>query len=351
MAHHHSSVNYVEPNITSAGFYKETSADNAMSWKVKDDYDRAPRLEDYSIYFNLEVEICSRENISANRTITSDVLILSYHTKPSESASTVNFMGGTKVKCSDANNSSMQYLTTNYADMYVGDLIDYGTTEMIGVKSVDIEYQGSCVPIVTVKFTDVRGISLFQPTELSRTNSYQGINGINSDNVAQSFFQCFFRVPMPRFTMTIKGFYGKPVTYECMCDKFDTKFNSKTGDFDITTRFIGYSYSFLTDVSIDALLAAPYSDYGGRNGNYNEYWDEQVNSGRFTIWNKEKTVKMKMPTLFEIYQQMKHLLTDPIETETSLTEEERTHEEEIQELQEIKNIYQRWYTTLFNMHN
>ena len=172
MAHHHSSVNYVEPNITSAGFYKETSADNAMPWKVKDDYDRAPRLEDYSIYFNLEVEICSRENISANKTITSDVLILSYHTKPSESASTVNFMGGTKVKCSDANNSSMQYLTTNYADMYVGDLIDYGTTEMIGVKSVDIEYQGSCVPIVTVKFTDVRGISLFQPTELSRTNSY-----------------------------------------------------------------------------------------------------------------------------------------------------------------------------------
>ena len=65
---------------------------------------------------------------------------------------------------------------------------------------------------------------------------------------------------MPRFTMTIKGFYGKPVTYECMCDKFDTQFNSSTGDFDITTRFIGYSYSFLTDVSIDALLAAPYSD-------------------------------------------------------------------------------------------
>lgn len=349
MARHHSSVNYVEPNISSASLYKETGVDNVMSWKVKDDYDRAPRLEDYSIYFNLEVEICSRENISANKTITSDVLVLSYHTKPSESASTVNFMGGTKVKCSDANNSSMQYLTTNYADMYVGDLIDYGTTEMIGVKSVDIEYQGSCVPIVTVKFTDVRGISLFQPTELSRTNSYQGINGINSDNVAQSFFQCFFRVPMPRFTMTIKGFYGKPVTYECMCDKFDTKFNSKTGDFDITTRFIGYSYSFLTDVSIDALLAAPYSDYGGKNGNYNKYWDEERNSGRFTILNKEKTVKMKMPTLFEIWQEMKHLLTDPIETDTSLTEEERTHEEEIQELQEIKSIYQRWYTTLFNV--
>ena len=76
-----------------------------------------------------------------------------------------------------------------------------------------------------------------------------------------------------------------------MCDKFDTKFNSNTGDFDITTRFIGYSYSFLTDISIDALLAAPYSDYGGKNGNYNEYWDKMVKNGEFTIWNKEKTNK------------------------------------------------------------
>lgn len=352
MAHHHSSVNYVEPNISSAGKFARMDKEGTQhieDWKFNDDYDRAPRLEDYSIYFNLEVEICSRENISANRTITSDVLILSYHTKPNGSASTVNFMGGTKVKTGNDKYEPMQYLTTNYADMYVGDLIDYGTTEMIGVKSVDIEYQGSCVPVVTVKFTDVRGISLFQPTELSRTNSYQGINGINSDNVAQSFFQCFFRVPMPRFTMTIKGFYGKPVTYECMCDKFDTNFNSKTGDFDITTRFIGYSYSFLTDVSIDALLAAPYSDYGGRNGNYNTYWDKEVNSGRFKIWNKEKTERIKMPTLFEIWQEMKVLLEDNTKKNTALTEEEKTHEEEIQELQDIKSLYQRWYTTLFNV--
>ena len=352
MASNHSSVNYVEPNINSSASFAMIGKNGKQviePWKVEDYFERAPRLEDYSIYFNLEVEICSRENISSNKTIASDVLILSYHTKPNESASTVNFMGGTKVKCGDENNTSMQYLTTNYADMYVGDLIDYGTTEMIGVKSVDIEYQNSCVPIITVKFTDVRGISLFQPTELSRTNSYQGINGINSDNVAQSFFQCFFRVPMPRFTMTIKGFYGKPVTYECMCDKFDTNFNSKTGDFDITTRFIGYSYSFLTDVSIDALLAAPYSDYGGKNGNYNSYWDKEVNSGRFKIWNKEKTERVKMPTLFEIWQEMKHLLSDTTKKGTALTEEEKTHEEEIQELQEIKSIYERWYTTLFNI--
>ena len=350
MANAHSSVNYVEPNLTASGYFKDTGGNNINSWKFDDDYERAPRLEDYSIYFNLEVEICSRENISANRTITSDVLIMSYRTKQNDSASTVNFMGGTKVKCGDAKNTSMQYLTTRYADMYVGDLIDYGTTEMIGVKSVDIEYQSSCVPIVTVKFTDVRGLSLFQPTELSRTNSYQGINGINADNVAQSFFQCFFRVPMPRFTMTIKGFYGKPVTYECMCDKFDTQFNSSTGDFDITTRFIGYSYSFLTDVSIDALLAAPYSDYGGGLvGNYNKYWSEKVASGEFQLTNKDKTTTIPMPTLFEVWQKLKHILSDPKPEPTALEQEDSNHEEEISELQEIKDLYIRWYNALFNL--
>ena len=188
---HHSSVNYVEPNLTSVASTNDSN-NGIVSWKVADDYERAPRLEDYCITLNLEVEVCSRENLSADDTITSSVLIMSYKTQQNGSGDTVNFMGGTKIKCGNSEDTQIPFLTTNYADMYVGDLIDYGTTEMIGLKSIDIEYEKSCVPIISIKFTDVRGLSLFQPTELSRTNSYQGIKGINSDNVAQSFFQCFF---------------------------------------------------------------------------------------------------------------------------------------------------------------
>ena len=338
----HSSVNYVEPNITSVG--GEYSGGTFGSWKFNDDVERAPRLEDYSIAVNLEVEVCSRNNISQSKTITSDVLVLSYKTNINDGTSVVNFMGGTKIKTGNDDYRPIQYLTTNYADMYVGDLIDYGTTEMIGIKSIDVEYLKSCVPIITIKFTDVRGLSLFQPTELSRTNSYQGIRGINADNVAQSFFQCFFRVPMPKFTITIKGFYGKPVTYEVMCDKFDTVFNSKTGDFDITAKFIGYSYSFLTDISIDALLAAPYSDYHGGK----DYWNEQKKD-RFTIYNKEKTVKQPMPTLFEIWQQMKSILKEDVDVESSLTDEEKNHSEEIAELTALQGKFRIWYETLFNI--
>jgi len=345
----HSSVNYVEPNFSSVK--GEFSGGTFQNWALEDDFERAPRLEDYSIMLNLEVEVCSRKNISKNKTVTKDVLILQYSSRENGKKTAVNFMGGTKIQCNDTENHYINFLTNNYADMYVGDLIHYGTTEMIGVKSVDIEYQKSCVPVINIKFTDVRGLSLFQPTELSRTNAYQGIGGINADNVAQSFFQCFFRVPMPKFTITIKGFYGKPVTYEVLCDKFETSFNSDTGDFDIDTRFIGYSYSFLTDIVMDALLAAPYSDYGGRveGGDYNKYWKQEIDSGRFTILNKEKTARDNMPTLYEIYRNVTLCLKEITGVTSIVSEEEKTHAEEIETLTSLKDRYALWYSTLYNI--
>lgn len=345
---HHSSVNYVEPNLTAVSNTNNPNG-GIVSWKVDDDYERTPRLEDYCITLNLEVEVCSRENISVDEKITSQVLILSYKTSQNGSDDTVNFMGGTKVKCGNEENTQIPYFTTNYADMYVGDLVDYGTTELIGIKSVDIEYKKSCVPIISIKFTDVRGLSLFQPTELSRTNSYQGIGGINADNVAQSFFQCFFRVPMPKFTITIKGFYGKAVTYEMLCDKFDTNFDSQNGNFEVNTRFIGYGYSFLTDVSMDALLAAPYSDYGGLSGAFNNHWAKGIESGRFTIPNKDGTSREPMPTLYQIYENIQLLSKKTISSSTYLDEEEVNHENEIRELSEIKNMCEDWYRSLFNL--
>ena len=349
MAKHHSSVNYVEPNVSAESAWSDSGG--TYDWAVDDGYNRAPRIEDYCIMVNLEVEVCSRNNISANKRITKDVLVLSYKSNNKTGESTVNFMGGTKVMCGDAENRSMNYLTTNYADMYVGDLIDYGTTEMIGIKSIDIEYEKACIPRITIKFTDVRGLSLFQPTELSRTNSYQGILGINADNVAQSFFQCFFKLPMPRFTITIKGFYGKPVTYEVMCDKFDTQFNSATGDFDVTTKFIGYSYSFLTDISIDSLISAPYSDYLGRSSNgLNNYWvKERDETQRFFVLGRDGQ-KVKMPTLVEVWENYHTIVKQQQTTDdTSLTDEERTHSDEISKLDTIEKNCIMWYETLFNL--
>lgn len=342
---HHASVNYVEPNVSAVGKTgNRDKSGNIENWKVVDYYNRSPRLEDYCITLNLEVEVCSRDNITSSGNKTTDVLILTYRTDHKQGkVDTVNFMGGTKVVCSDKERSYMPYLTTNYADMYVGDLIDYGTTEMIGVKSVNIQYQKSCVPIINIVFTDVRGLSLFQPSELSRSNMYDGIKGINIDNVAQSFFQCFFRVPMPKFTITIKGFYGKPVTYEVMCDKFDTKFNSNTGDFDINTRFIGYSYSFMTDISMDVLISAPYSDIG------RDYWRDKVADGTFTLKGKNGEIK-PMPTLVECMTDIDKVLAETYSDKITGFEDEQTfHAEQIDDLTNIRTMYQKWYTNLYDI--
>ena len=304
----HSTVTYVEPNI----IYQD--------WQVKDGHERVPRLEDYCIAMNIEVEISSRDSQGSIKDGDKEVLIMQWNNGKGEK---VSFMGGTRIGGYDYKGidrsarikGTSQNLTTYYADMYVGDLIHYGTTEMLGIKSVNVEYAKSCVPVITVQFTDVRGLSLFQPTELSRDNTYNGIKGLNKDNVAQSFFQCFFKMPLPKFTIYIKGFYGNPVAYVCMCDKFDTNFNSDTGDFDVTARFIGYSYSFMTDVSFDALLAAPYSDFFGK-----KYWEDNKNNGRFFLWDKLKTHKMPMPTLYEVHSDFKKLIkTSDEEMEQAIT--------------------------------
>lgn len=340
MASPHSTVTYVEPNMIK------------QDWQIDDNHERIVSPEDYCIAMNIEVEISSRETQGSFEDGNKDVIILQWSNNNNNDK--VSFMGGTKIggytydgnKRTPNLKNTTQNLTTYYADMYVGDLVHYGTTEMIGIKSVNIEYAKSCVPIITVQFTDVRGLSLFQPTELSRDNTYNGIKGLNKDNVAQSFFQCFFKMPLPKFTIYIKGFYGNPVAYVCMCDKFDTNFNSDTGDFDVTARFIGYSYSFMTDVSFDALLAAPYSDFFGK-----QYWEDQKANGRFVIPDKLKTHNMPMPTLYEIHKNFKEIIKSSNEQmeETSLTEEEETHEKEIAALNEIRGKYQVWYQKLYEL--
>lgn len=341
----HASVIYVEPNM-------EPIKDG---WAVEDTFERAPRLEDYCVAMNIEVEVCSRDKVDTMSQNLSEVLIMQWRNDNGENKKDfVNFMGGTKigeynidgVKRTPRLENTYDALTTYYADMYVGDLVDYGTTEMVGIKSVNIEYERSCVPIITVVFTDVRGMSIFQPQELARDNVYNGIKGIDKHNVAQSFFQCFFKMPLPKFTIYIKGFYGKPVAYEVMCDKFDTNFNSDTGDFEVTTRFIGYAYSFLTDVSMDALIAAPYSDYRGK-----EYWEEKVNSGEFFVYDKTGKVHKKMPTLCDIVTRYNELSVTgkPEDEATTVEYEESNHEIEIKELKDIRdNAYTKWYDNLYS---
>ena len=239
MASPHSSVNYVEPNIV---------FDRGITNQSEFNFEKIINPEDYCIALKITVERYDRRVSTSSEFIT-----LSWNSSGDKEKTTrVNFMSGTLMTDTANNNNTIPYMTTKYADMYVTDLVDYGTSEMLGIKSVNIEFESAVVPVITVQFSDVRGMSLFTPAEMGKDSRF-----VNKRNVEQSFFQAFFQLPYPKFNITVKGFYGNPVSYEVTCDKFDTNFNSETGNFDVTARFIGYRYSFLSDISMDWLRHMP----------------------------------------------------------------------------------------------
>ena len=336
----HSSVQYVEPN-SSLENISSFSEFQTTDGKV---YDKIINPEDYCIGLSITTELCNRGQSLAGG---SQAIIVSWENSGEDSK--VNFMSGTLISPpvstkndSIHNNLNIPYLTTNYADMYVSDLKYYGTSEMIGIKSVNIDFENAVLPVITIQFTDVRGMSLFTPREFSAIEDLAASGEVNDKNVAQCFFQCFFKFPYPKFTVTVKGFYGKAVSYEVTCDKFETDFNSETGNFDVTVRFIGYKYSFLSDIATELLLTAPYTDYLGE-----KYWNEKKQSGDFAVTNVYGE-KVEMPTLVDIRNKIKNILTngDVGTNETTLTREDDTHDEERRQLESIKSTYTAWYEQL-----
>jgi len=114
------------------------------------------------------------------------------------------------------------------------------STQTFGIQSVNIQVKGmNYIPQVDMTFIDVRGKTLFESPENSPYNA-------------------FFHLPWPIFYLTVKGFYGKAIRYRLHLVKFNTRYNDNTGNFDITTKFIGSTYAFLTDIPLKGVLNAPY---------------------------------------------------------------------------------------------
>lgn len=309
------SVAYVEPNNT-LNFHSGVTTDHG-------DHFKAPDLEDYCIALNMEVEVVGRNFDAKKNPHEKSVIIMSWTDQGGKSS--VNFMEGKKFYRRD---SDRQYdesffksvregkediknhrtakvgsdywgysngLSTDYTDSFYYDLKDHGTTEMFGISSVDISYQQWMVPQVTIEFVDIRGGSLMAPTEMRNGDGFNGLRGFSEKDIASSFFQCFFTFPYPRFNITVKGFYGQPVSYEITCNDFRVKFDSTTGNFNATAKFVGYSFSFMNDVSLLACMAAPYCN----NLDGSNYWEKKVEEGEFVIPDSSGQL-MPMPKLSEL---------------------------------------------------
>ena len=110
-----------------------------------------------------------------------------------------------------------------------------------GITNINIEFKSSFMPQIVIDFVDVRGAALFEQGPCSP-------------------YAVFFHLPYPVFELTVKGYYGRPVTYTLALTKFNTKFNSDTGNFESKAEFVGYTYAFLADIPMGYVMAAGFME-------------------------------------------------------------------------------------------
>jgi hypothetical protein len=137
------------------------------------------------------------------------------------------------------------YATTNYTNMggSSAQQDSEGMLEGFGINSINIEYGASLVPQVNISFTDLRGASLFdvlpEDQEIADSRLRYGV---------------FFTLPYPVFQLTIKGYYGPPVTYCLHLLKWDSSFDSANGNFNIQAKFVGFQQAFLADMNLGNII-------------------------------------------------------------------------------------------------
>ncbi len=161
----------------------------------------------------------------------------------------INFIA-TKVDLNseDEDGKFTSYATTDYTE--IGGLNIGGSTgnnESLGISSIDITYNPTLVPTVNIKFIDLRGSALFDISKSDLSNSQYGL---------------FFRLPYPIFELTVKGYYGVPVTYCLHMLDWTSSFNGDTGNFEIDAKFIGFQSAFLADINLQQVIGVAETNEG-----------------------------------------------------------------------------------------
>lgn len=112
-------------------------------------------------------------------------------------------------------------------------------TGLLGMRNINVTVNSAGFTEVSMELDDIRGRALFEKGE-------------------ESPYAAFFNLPYPVFYLTLKGYLGQAIKYQLSLLNFNTSFNTETGNYQISLKFIAYKYNVLTSVSISHLLATPY---------------------------------------------------------------------------------------------
>ena len=314
-----------------------------------------PDYTNYSIWCDLVVERTSRLKNQASGTSYDELYVASWDMSRNDIGTPISFLQG---KDAEAYN----FLTTDYTNIDFDEIKKRNIIEGLQIESVNIGFTNYQTPQVTIKFIDIRGGGFFGREEATH-NEFGRISNVETDkngNPFDNFFSCFVSFPYPRFRLQVKGFYGRPVTFQLTCTNFSGKFNSSTGNFEITVQFIGYEYGVLGDIPFDLLVCAPLTKIGGK------YWDEHVKNMANNGWALDKHKSEKPVKLIDFF----HDISDELQNVKSgevieFTEDDATEAalsgmiDQIEELNQIKvcieefkelakQVFQPYYVTEYS---
>ena len=262
---------YVEPNDIVGSNGESIPLDN-VSWNP----------EDLNMAVDLQVIVPRRSDFgSRNLNTGAKSTIEIWHEGLDDVGRYISFMQGADIKDKNGNLIGHE-LTTDYINASYTEVTSQGQSckEALGIDSIDITFDQHFYPQVSIKFIDVRGYSLMMPTEeVYRLEHVDAGSSRLSSGGYINFFRALFHFPYPRFLLTVKGFYGRSITFQLAVNEFRNNFNSDTGNFEITVSFIGYMYGLYTDIPLNLLIAAPYCDEmnGSTDGKKSSLWDGNAN--------------------------------------------------------------------------
>lgn len=200
--------------------------------------------ENLVMYVNLEADLVPRSVLINND---------NKSTLTSVASGTLNFMKNADGRDYDTNWTE-SFTTLKQNSLYIPSVVPGGlgmsipisasqndeTAQSFGITDINIEVKGAnFIPRVVIKFVDVRGKTLFE-------------------SPANSPYAAFFHLPWPIFYLTVKGYYGKAIRYRLHLIKFNSKYNPSNGNFEIECNFVGSTYAYLADISMECVMNAAY---------------------------------------------------------------------------------------------
>lgn len=302
-------INYVEPT----NFFErmEGTREDAINFPY----------EDYNMAVDLSIRIADRYSCGWGKE-TGEGRVLNYSTN----TGTISFLGGTR-GYSSTDNEDDSYLTTNYTDVSMTSP-GSNTSECLGIESISITYKSWFYPQVVIKFVDVRGATVMLPAESGYYNPNDNGNG-------QSIYKSLFTFPYPIFTLKVKGFYGKGVTYQLAVEKIQMDLDSATGNFNITVSFIGYVFGIYADMPMTYLAVAPYTEEGMK------YWRNKVESGTFSFRDSAGNVQCGMMTIPELRLKLAQAATSE-ESVSVASEGERVRKNLDEQVDKTQALIDNW---------